>query len=456
MLLKNGVIYNEKKGKLNKGDLRIEGEKIKNISSRLTKKENEKVIDISEKYVFPGIIDSHVHFQLESRGTVADDDFYQGSISAAYGGVTTFIDYADMNKDSLIMGIEDRIKKAKHKTILDYNLHLVINNDFQLDKHLSEIEKLPKKGISSLKLFTTYKNIYMLDEEKMEKIFNKAADLNIVVTVHSEDNEIIEKKQEEYKNQAKTDYKYHPDIRPAEAEKEAIKKLSKYAQKNGAKLYIVHLSSKKGYEETLKARKKGVDINVETTPHYLLLTRDLLEGKEANYNFMTPPLRKSKDNKALWKGLKDNNIDVVATDHCAFSKAKKDEGNDVFDTYPGIAGVETLFPLIYTYGYEKGKISLKQLIESTSTNPAKIFGLYPQKGSLKEGSDADILVYDPNKKRKLKAADLHSKSEYTAYEGLDIIGDTYLTILRGNILVKDNKLKAKKGYGKFIKAKTEE
>ena len=456
MLLKNGLIYDEESGEAKKGDLRIEGEKIKEIASSLVEKENEEVHDVSEKYVFPGIIDSHVHFQLESRGTVSDDDFYQGSVSAAYGGVTTFIDYADMNNDSLITGIEDRIKKAKHKTILDYNLHLVINNDFKIDKHLKEIEKLPEKGISSLKLFTTYKDIYMLAEEKMKKIFEKAADLDLVVTVHSEDNEIIEKRQEKYKEENKTDFKYHPDIRPAEAEKEAIKKLSKYAKESGAKLYIVHLSSKKGYEETLKARDKGVDIKVETTPHYLLLTRDLLEGEEARYNFMTPPLRERKDNQALWKGLKNNNIDVVATDHCAFSKSKKEKGNDSFDTYPGIAGVETLFPLLYTYGYDKGKISLKQLIESTSINPAKIFGLYPQKGSLKEGSDADILVYDPKKERRLKAAELHSNSEHTAYQGMEIKGDTYLNILRGNILIKDGDLRVRKDYGKFIKARIED
>lgn len=453
MLLKNGLIYDQESGDLKKGDLRVEGEKIKEIAEILNRKENEKVLDVSDKYVLPGIIDSHVHFQLESRGTVSDDDFYQGSISAAYGGVTTYIDYADMSKDSLIAGIEDRIKKAKNKTILDYNLHLVINNDFQIDKHLKEIEKLPEKGISSLKLFTTYKDIYMLAENKMQRIFEKAAEMDLVVTVHSEDNEIIEEKQNEYKKENKTDFKYHPDIRPAEAEKEAISKLSKYAKESGAKLYIVHLSSKKGYEETLKAREKGVDIKVETTPHYLLLTRELLEGDEARYNFMTPPLRKSKDNEKLWEGLKDDNIDIVATDHCAFSKSKKDKGNDVFDTYPGIAGVETLFPLIYTYGVEEGKITLKQLIDKLSTNPAQIFGLYPQKGSLKEGSDADILVYDPEKKRNLKAAELNSNSEHTAYQGMKVKGDTYLTILRGNILIKDGDLKAKKGYGKYIKAK---
>ena len=250
MLLKNGLIYDNKDGDLKKGDLRIKGEKIKEIAKTLNKKENEKVIDVSNKYVLPGIIDSHVHFQLESRGTVSDDDFYQGSISAAYGGVTTFIDYADMNKNSLIAGIEDRIKKAEDKTILDYNLHLVINNDFKINKHLAEIEKLPDKGISSLKLFTTYRNIYMLAEEKMEKIFAKAAELDLVITVHSEDNKIIEDKQKKFKEKNNKGYKYHPDIRPAEVEKEAIKKLSKYAKKSGAKLYIVHLSSQKGYEET--------------------------------------------------------------------------------------------------------------------------------------------------------------------------------------------------------------
>ena len=453
MLLKNGLIYDQEVGDVIKGDLRIEGEKISEIDKKLKTKKNEKTIDVSGKYVLPGIIDSHVHFELEARGTIADDDFYQGSISAAYGGVTTFIDYADMTEDSIISGLEDRIKKAEDKAILDYNLHLVINNDFQVEKHLTEIERLPEKGISSLKLFTTYRDIYMLEEEKIKAIFKKAAELNIVITVHAENNELIEKNKSKYKKNNKTDYKYHPDIRTAEAEKRAIKKMSKYAYNMGVRLYIVHLSSKKGYLETLKARKKGVDIKVETTPHYLLLTREKLEEKNAGYNFMTPPLRTKKDNNALWQGYQKDMIDVIATDHCAFSKAKKDEGSNMFDTYPGISGVETLFPLIFSYGYKKDFISLNQLVDGLSTNPAKIFGLYPQKGSLEIGSDADILVYDPHKKRKLKSDDLHSNAEHTAYEGMEIIGDTYLTILRGNILVQNGDLKAEKGCGRFINAK---
>ncbi|MGM0410429.1 MAG: dihydropyrimidinase [Bacillota bacterium] len=453
MLLKNGLIYDDKSGRLKKGDLRIEGEKIKEIDSYLSSQENEITIDISGKYLLPGIIDSHVHFELESRGTVSDDDFYTGSISAAYGGVTTFIDYADMKKESLIAGFEERNDKAKNKSVLDYTFHLVINNDFDLDKHLTEIEKLPKKGISSLKLFTTYEDIYMLAEEKMQKIFDIAVKNDLVVTVHSEDNDIISKNQKKYKKEDKDGYKYHPDIREAEAEKEAIKKLSKYANKSGAQLYIVHLSSKKGYEAVLEAKKEGVNIKVETTPHYLLLTRDLLEGNEAAYNFMTPPLRTKEDNKALWQGIIDGNIDVVATDHCAFSKEKKDKGNNVYDTYPGIAGVETLFPLIYTYGVEKGKISMKRLIELLSVNPAKIFGLYPKKGSLKEGSDADILVYNPDVKRKLKASSLHSKSNHSAFANMEVIGDSYLTISRGNIIINKDNFEGNKGEGKFIKAK---
>ncbi|MFW6025429.1 MAG: dihydropyrimidinase [Candidatus Woesearchaeota archaeon] len=453
MLLKNGLIYDHKSERLKKGDLRIEGEKIKEIDSYLSSQEKEKTIDISGKYLLPGIIDSHVHFELESRGTVSDDDFYTGSISAAYGGVTTFIDYADMKKESLITGLEERKDKAKNRSVLDYNFHLVINNDFELDKHLAEIEKLPDEGISSLKLFTTYEDIYMLAEEKMQKIFDIAAKNDLVVTVHSEDNKIISENQEKYKKEDKVDYKYHPDIREAEAEKKAIEKLSKYAKKSDAKLYIVHLSSKKGYKAVLEAKKEGVDIKVETTPHYLLLTRDLLEGNEAAYNFMTPPLRTKEDNKALWQGIIDGNIDVVATDHCAFSKEKKDKGNDVFDTYPGIAGVETLFPLIYTYGVEKGKISMKRLIELLSVNPAKIFGLYPEKGSLKEGSDADLLVYNPDVKRKLKAGSLHSKSNHTAFADLEVIGDSYLTISRGKIIINEDNFEGNKGKGKFIKAK---
>lgn len=452
MLLKGGLIYDQKTGSLKKGDLRIRGEEIAEISKDLDKKDGEKVYDISGKYLLPGIIDSHTHFELKSRGTVSSDDFYNGTISAAYGGVTTVIDYADQNKDSINKGLETRKEKAKDKSIIDYNFHLVINNDFEVEKHLEEISDLPKKGITSLKLFTTYEDIYMLDDSKMKSIFRAAAEAGLVVTVHSEDNQVIKKREKKYIKEGKTDYRYHPEIRTGKAEKKAIEKLAEYAKDSGAELYIVHLSSKEGCDAVVEAREEGVDIKVETTPHYLLLTDRLLEGSEARYNFMTPPLRKKEDNKKLWKGIEDGVIDTIATDHCAFSPEKKERGEDVFDTFPGIPGVETLFPLIYTYGVEKGRIDIKRLIELVSSTPAKIFGLYPKKGSLKEGTDADILVYDPDREESLRAEKLHSQAEHTSYEGMKVTGTTFLTIVRGKVLIEDGDFIGEKGYGKFLKA----
>ncbi len=449
MLLKNGKIVTGKG--INEIDLRIEGEKIAELAEDLQPLEQEKVIDLKGRFVFPGIIDSHTHFQLYSRGTVTADDFYYGSRSAAFGGVTTIIDYADQEDGSLLKGLEER-KLQAGEAVIDYNLHLTINNSFKTGENMDELSGLKEAGVTSLKIFTTYKDIYMIEESKLAPLFKAASEAELLITVHAEDDEIISRNEEVYRKSGRLGPAYHADIRPGAAEGEAVKVLLEKVREVDSPLYIVHLSSKEGYAQVERARKGGLKIYAETTPHYLLLTRELLEGETGYLNLMTPPLRDQEDNRVLWQGVTDEDIDVIATDHCAFSPEQKKKGNNSLDIFPGIAGVETLLPLIYTYGVKKGKISLSRMIELLSTNPARIFGLYPRKGTIQVGTDADLVIYDPEKEWKLQGEHLHSRAGYTPFQGMKIRGKVDMTFLRGKMIVKGDEFLAEKGYGRFLQA----
>ncbi|MBL5981559.1 dihydropyrimidinase [Petrotoga sp. 8T1HF07.NaAc.6.1] len=450
MLIKNGIVVTATKTE--KKDIRILDEKIKQIESNLTPFMDEEVIDASGKYVFPGIIDSHTHFSLHARGTTSIDDFYWGGRSAALGGVTTHIDFADMEATSLMKGLENRLEETRD-SVIDFHFHIVINNNFNPLKQNHQLREIRDFGISSLKAFTTYRDIYMLSPEKWEPLFKAASDNDLIVAVHAEDNEIIEKNIIKFQKENKLDVQYHPDIRSSEAEQKAVKEICEIAHKANASLYIVHLSSEKGYQ-VVKDYKKLEDFKlyVETTPHYLLLTRELLKGPKASFYFMTPPLRESQDNEALWEGIQKGLIDVIATDHCAYNAEQKSMGKNSLDIFPGIPGVETLLALTYTYGVNKGLISINRLVELLSTNPAKIFKLYPQKGTIAIDSDADLVIFDPNLKEVLNSSNTHSKAAYTPFEGFEVEGLPITTILRGKVIVKDRNFLGEKGFGRFIKA----
>ena len=450
MLLINGKVVREEG--VEKLDVRICEDKIAEVGPKLRPAPDEEVIDIEGKLLFPGLIDSHTHFQLEARGAVAIDDFFHGSISAAYGGITTFIDYADLELDSVLAGLRKRQAQAEAKTISDYNLHLVINNDFKAEKHLGEIYQLAEAGISSLKIFTTYEDIYMLGKEKLASLFQAAAETGLVITVHSEDNQIIKDREKEHLEKGRMGIRYHPDIRPTVAEKKAVEKMAELSREYGATLYIVHLSSKLGLEAAVAAKEAGTKIYLETAPHYLMLTRDKLNSPQASLNFMTPPLREEEDNQVLWQAISDGLIDVVATDHCAFTPQQKALGCDSRDILPGIPGVETMLPLLYTYGVDKGWISLERLVELLAGNPARIFGLYPEKGSIKEGTDADLVVYDPDEEWVLDGNKLHSLSGYTPFAGMKVKGRVEYTIIRGEKIITEGEFIGNKGYGSFVPA----
>ncbi|MFP4198344.1 MAG: dihydropyrimidinase [Halanaerobium sp.] len=451
ILLKNAKLVDDQG--IRKSDLLIEGEKIAAEEKRGFFEEDElkgefKVIDLSGKYIFPGIIDAHTHYSLHSRGTVTADDFYQGSIAAAAGGVTTVIDYIDFPEDGDFKKAVSRRKKEAKDSIIDYNFHQVVQ-DFN-QKISDNLEDLKELGLASIKLFTTYKDVgYMIDREKWSQLFKRLKEIEILPQVHAEDDALIEDLKEVYSSRGLTEPRFHPAIRPAAAESLAVQDMGEEALKAEMPLYIVHLSSAEGLKAVRDLRARKAQIYTETTPHYLLLDNSYLEGKEAQLYLMTPPLRKKYDNQLLWEGISQNEFQVIATDHCAFNREQKMKSDSSLEILPGIPGTETMLPLIYSSGVRNNRITIREMIELLSVNPAKIFGIYPEKGSLEAGTDADLTVFDPNIEKKLTAEKLHSAAQYSPYQEFTVKGYPVMTFRRGQLIF-DKKLRAEKGSGRFI------
>ncbi len=448
MLFKRGRLADGKN--VREGDLRVSEGKIAEIGSDLSPRAGERVYDLEGCYLLPGIIDSHTHFSLQARGAVSDDDPRAGGISALFGGVTTVIDYADFLPDrSLPESIAAR-QKVFSTCPVDYHFHLVLNQNFQRNR-LVELKQLAAMGITSLKLFTTYPDVgYMLAEDLWSDILNTCKEIGLLVTVHAEDNSIVEERTEYYRKAGLLGFEYHPRHRPADAEVEAVKWLVGLVEKTGCPLYLVHMSTGGAGEVLARARARGLPLLGETAPHYLLLEESLLSHPGAARYIMTPPLRRGSDQERLWQGLARGEIDVVATDHCAFTAERKMEAENGLEVLPGIPGVETLLPLTYTYGVERKRFSLSRLIQLLSENPARIFGLYPRKGSLQEGSDADLIVYDPGPQWYLQDEDLHSRAGYSPFSGLELKGRVRLTMLRGEIKVEEGDFVGRDSGGQMI------
>lgn len=436
ILIKNGKVVSTEW--IRKCDVLINGEKIELVADKIACKD-AKVIDAKGKYVLPGLIDSHTHYSLISRGTVTADDFVNGSKVAAFGGCTTVIDFADNEKGKrLSQSACDRIEAMKKGMGVDFALHQgVYRVDEDIEKQLCELEE---SGVCVLKIFTTYRNVGYLIENKndLEKLFRLAKKKNMLITAHCEDNQIIEDTDASYKGDFSPSS--HAVLRPDTAEAVAIRTLGSIAKKVGTSLYIVHLSSFAGLKEVRVLRRKGVKVYAETTPTYLFKEKSMLERPDGAQFIMTPPLRTQKDNRELINALKNAEIDVVATDHCAFTKEQKISSSaDCRTTYPGVPGTQEMFSSLSTYCTTgANKLSLTNLVALTSTNPARIFGLYPKKGLIAPGADADVVIFDL--KEKWKPCDnVVSSSGYTLFDTDEFTGRVVTTILRGNIIMDEGK-----------------
>ena len=448
LIIKDGLLVTE--DGIFKSDLKIQDEKITEVNSSIEELPGDTVISAEGKIVMPGIIDAHVHYFMKTAEGRTADNFETGTASAAFGGVTTFIDYASPVEGlCMIEALKARENEAKDCSYIDYNFHMEVTGEF--DQNFNELKSLKEYGINSLKIYTTYGNTE-LPEDKIPDLLKKAKENNMLVTVHAEDNTIVTELKRKFISEGKTAPEYHGDSRPDEAEAAAIRKVLKMALETDSPVYIVHVSTGEGARLIRAARSQGQRVYGETCPHYLLLTDDCYKRDEPQKYIMTPPLRKSGDQEVLWESLRDEVLQCVTTDHCSFHIQNKLSRYSCFDAIPGIGGSETLLPMMYSEGVKKGRITLENMVKLLSTNPAKMFGLYPQKGTIKLGSDGDIVILDPEKQVRLQGKDLHSAAEYTVFEGFELTGYPVMTILRGQVICRDNKLLSNKPKGRFIKA----
>lgn len=401
--------------------------------------EASRKIDATSKLIFPGFIDAHTHMGIPIMNTYSIDDFESGSIAAACGGVTTIIDFTLQEKgQSLRESVDMRIEKAQGKSHVDYGLHVNVTD--QPETRMSEIPKLIEEDFSIYKVFSTYRQIgMMITWEGFRQVLKTVNENGGLLCLHAEDNDLVESMTAKNINTGNLAAIYHSRSRTAEAEAEAISRAAEIAGELDAQLYIVHLSSRAGLEAGLRAREQGVKLHLETCPQYLMLSEEYYKKENGHYWITTPPLRTKEDNEALWQALADDEIDVVATDHCPFTIAQKEEGSKRFHLTPnGLTGVETLFPLLYTHGVVEGRITLEQMVRLLAQKPAEIFSL-SSKGSIRIGADADLVIWDPASENIIRAENLHGNGDWSPYEEVSISGSLDYTILRGQILV-ENKI----------------
>lgn len=436
------------------GDICIDDGKIQEIGTNL-KYKSDSIIDASGKIVIPGGVDAHTHLNLHIANAVSVDDFYSGTVAGACGGTTCIVDHMGFGPKGCSLSHQLKVyhEYASGSAVIDYSFHGVVQG---VDEAiLKEMEAMViKEGIPSFKIYLTYD--FKVSDEDSFKVMLRLKELGGITTVHAENDGIINFLRAKFKNGGKTSPTYHAFSRPSESEGEAVNRMINISEMaKNAPLYIVHLSTESGLSHIKRAIERGSHVYSETCPQYLMLNEDkyMETGCEGLKYIMSPPLRTRRDSEALWKGIKDGYINVIATDHCSFSYVKdKQKGKDDFTVCPGgIPGIEERIPAIFSEGVMKGRISINKFVEVCCTNPAKIFGLYPKKGTIAPGSDGDIVIIDPDREVTLTRGMLHSNSDYTAYEGLRLKGYPILTMSKGEIIARENEFIGTRGSGSFIK-----
>ncbi len=433
-------------------DILIEDEQISVIGKRL-EMEADKVIDASGKLVIPGGIDPHTHMELPFGGTSSSDDFFTGTRAAAFGGTTTIIDFAVQNKgESMLKGVDTWHEKAQGKAVIDYGFHL-ITTDFE-DSHKPEMFKLIDEGITSFKLFMAYPGVFLSDDATIFRAMSAAGERGGLVCMHAENGIVINEIIKKFLAEGRTAPKYHALTRPTLAEAEGVHRAIALAEMAETPVYIVHLSCTDALNQVRQARDRGILAFAETCPQYLFLSIDDYgdDWNGAKY-VMTPPLREKHNQAELWKGLRMDDLHVIATDHCPFCmKDQKELGRDDFSKIPnGAPGVEYRMELIYNGGVVENRISLNRFVELTSTAAAKMFGMFPKKGTIAVGSDADIVIFDTETEHTFTLENQHMNVDYCAYEGKTIKGKVETVLSRGRVVIENGECLVEKGSGQFIK-----
>jgi len=433
-------------------DIFIDGETVTTIGKTLDM-DADVVIDAAAKLVIPGGIDPHTHMELPFGGTSASDDFFTGTRAAAFGGTTTIIDFAVQNKgESMIQGVDNWHKKAEGKTCIDYGFHL-ITTEFE-DGHTEQMYTLMDEGVTSFKLFMAYPGVFLADDATIFRAMSAAGARGGLICMHAENGIVINEIIKRFLADGRTAPKYHALTRPTIAEAEGVHRAIAIAEMAESPVYIVHLSCTDALNQVRQARDRGIPAFAETCPQYLFHSiDDYGDGWDGARYVMTPPLREKHNHAELWKGLKMDDLQVISTDHCPFCmKEQKELGKDDFSKIPnGAPGVENRMNLIYNGGVVENRISLNRFVELTSTAAAKMFGLFPKKGTIAVGSDADIVIFDPEKEHTFGVDAEHMNVDYSSYEGWKMKGKVETVLSRGRVVIENGEHKGKQGDGQFLK-----
>jgi len=448
-------------------DILIEGEKISLIGSNLETPAGANVVNAEGKLVMPGGVEAHAHFELPMFGTVSSDDHYSGHKAAAFGGTTTAFDFISQDDDDLQKCVAAWHQKAQDKAAIDYSFHMNITK-FN-EKIASDIPLLRQEGINSLKVFTAYNDRLRLMDGEIYRVMRIAKDNGMLVMVHAENGDVIELLVQEALRAGHTSPEWHALTRPADGAVESVNRVISLARQTNAPTYIVHMNTKGGVDHVRDARDEGLAIMGETCPQYLFFTIDDLRRPDGAKWICSPPMRSKKDNDGVWKALMDGTMQVFATDHCPFffdgSKPiiyedqkiaipGKELGSDDFTKIPnGLPAIGDRLLILWSFGVNTGKITPNQFVALTSTNPAKIFGIYPKKGSLMPGSDADISIWDPEKRIQYGVQIAQHRTDYNLFEGWELKGIVEKVFLRGKLIVDGKKWLGTKGEGSFLHRK---
>jgi dihydropyrimidinase len=416
----------------------------------------DRVIDAAGKLVLPGLVDPHTHMEIPFGGTETCDNFTDGTISAAFGGVTTIVDFClQQPGQTFSEALETWHGKIEtNKPVVDVGFHIAIT-DLKEFGTLEDLARTPEEGVTSYKLFMAYKGAIMIDDETLFKSMRVAAESGSIVMVHAENGDAIDVLVKDALAAGNTSPRYHALTRPPETEGEATNRAIQLSHVADCPLYVVHVSCTDAIDPIARARDAGWKVHGETCPQYLFIDFSHIDqpGFEGAKYVYTPPPREKHHQEALWEAIRTDTLSVVSTDHAPFKfVGQKDLGKDDFSKIPnGPPGIEERLKLLHTYGVGAGRFDLNRLVELTSTNPAKLFGLYPRKGTIAVGSDADLVIFDPEQKQTLSVKTHHSTCDYNLYEGTEVTGVPVATIVRGTVVVENGSLAVQPGHGQFVK-----
>ncbi len=450
ILIKNGRIVTASEDFT--GDIFIEGERISMIGTNLDVTA-DRIIDASNKIIVPGGIDPHVHLDMPFMGTFSSDSYETGTAAALHGGTTMVIDFILQTQGkSLRHALNEWKSRSDGNAVGDYSFHMAVT-DFNEDTKEEIKELIDKEGITSFKTFMAYKGALMIDDRQMVGLMNEVKKQGGMVTVHATNGDMIDFLVAKFRSEGKLSPLYHYLSQPEITESEATGRFSDMAYHTGVPAYVVHMTCEGALNHIRDAARRNQKVFAETCIQYLVLDASLYnKGFESAKWVMSPPLREKKDQDALWAGIDQGSVQVVATDHCPFMWEQKKMGENDFSKIPnGHPAIENRMELLFSEGVNKGRISLNKFVEVTSTNAAKIFGMFPRKGCIAAGSDADLVIIDPKEEHVISAKTHHMNCDYSGYEGMSLKGKCQTVILRGRVAVENNELLLKKGYGQFIK-----